>query len=368
MQTASSGRYNILFTTPFNYMFGGGQWSLYYLIKHLNKGVFHPIVLCPGEGELAVKMRSVGAEVLYLKVGRMRYLNPVVIWKLVKIIRKQNINLIHTDSTSETLYAGIAAKLSGIPLVWHIRASQGELLLDSILSVLSTRLILVSNALRLRFKWAKAINKMVTIHNGIDLESFDNFPKLQSIRKEFNIDKDTVLLACLGRIEERKGQEYLIQAMRQVDKVKLILAGSGDEVYLNRIKSLCEGLNISDRVFFAGHREDIPVILKEIDIVVFPVITGEGFSRVILEAMAAAKPVIASDDAGNPEAVEDGKTGYIVPAKDSAALAERINELVMDAKKRKTMGRNGRKRVDDFFSIKKNIEATESLYSNILFR
>ena len=139
MKDVVSKRYKILYTTSFDHMMGGGQWSLYYLIKHLDKAVFHPIVLCPAEGELAEGMREVGAEVIYLNVRRIRYLNPLVIKKFISIIKTRQIALIHTDSSTETFYSGIAARMMRIPLIWHIRVNEREWLLDRMLSLLSTK-------------------------------------------------------------------------------------------------------------------------------------------------------------------------------------------------------------------------------------
>ena len=357
-----SKRHHILYTTSFNRMMGGGQWSLYYLIKHLNKDIFHPIVLCPGEGELADKMRAAGAKVICLDVGRIRYLNPFVISKFVSIIKERQIALIHTDSSTETLYAGIAARIMRIPLIWHIRVSEREWLIDRVLSLLATKLILVAKAIESRFDWLKDTRKTVVIYNGIDLEEFDNFPTISSIRDEFNISKDTVLLGCIGRIEKRKGQEYLVSAMKHIGNAKLVLVGRGDERYTRRMLNLCEEFGISDRVIFAGYRDDIPSVLKDIDILIFPTISGEGFSRVILEAMAAEKPVVATDNGGNPEAVLEGITGYIVPVKNSTILAARINELFANRGKREKMGQAGRKRVETLFVIKSNVGKTEEIY------
>jgi glycosyltransferase involved in cell wall biosynthesis len=358
--------YNILYTTSFSDMAGGGQWSLYYLVKHLNKDIFHPIVLCPEEGDLAEKMRAAGADMIFLRMGRIRHLNLFAVWKLTSIIKKQKINLVHTDSSTETFYAGIAARIMGIPIIWHIRVSEHECFLDRILSLLSTRLILVAEALSSRFKWLKNTQKMVVVYNGIDIEEFDTFRKSSFIREEFNIKKDTILLGFIGRIEKRKGPEYLISAMKNVDNAKLILVGKGKEGYLKRVKKLCEKSGVLKRVINAGYRKDIPSILKEIDIIVFPTISGEGFSRVILEAMAAAKPVIATDDAGNKEAVLNGITGYIVPAKDTIALGIKINELTAGKEKREQMGSSGRQRVEEMFTMERNIRKIEKLYFEVL--
>jgi glycosyltransferase involved in cell wall biosynthesis len=340
---------NILYTTSFSTLNGGGQWSLYYLIKHLNKDRFHPVILCPAPGEFAEKMKSIGAEVLFLKTGRIRNLNPVTVKKFISIIRERDIALIHTDSSTETLYAGIAAKIMKVPLIWHIRARDGEWLLDRILTSLSTRMILVADALRARFQRIDH-QQSPTIYNGIDLEEFDSFAPSPSVRDEFSIPEDAVLLACIGRIEEKKGQEYLISAMKHAANAKLLLAGRADETYLKRLRGLCEELGISDRVIFAGQRNDIPALLRSVDLLILPSLT-EAFSRVILEAMAAAKPVIATDTGGNAEAVIDGETGFLVPIKDTSALADKISNLINNKEKRDSMGSAGRKRLEEKFDI-----------------
>lgn len=366
MSVSAKKRFNILYTTSFAHMMGGGQWSLYYLIKHLNKDVFHPTVLCPQEGELASKMRGAGAEVICLNMGRIRYLNPFVIRRLFTVIKDKQIDLIHTDSSTETFYTGISARIMGIPLVWHIRVSEGEWFFDRVLAMFSTKLILVASAISQRFGWLQTTKKMVVIYNGLDLEEFDNFPGTSSIREEYNIAQDTVLLGCIGRIEKRKGQEYIIAAMRHLDNAKLILVGQGKEDYLNRITKLCNEFNIADRVLYVGYRDDIPSVLKEIDIFVFPTLRGEGFPRVVLEAMAAGKPVVATDNAGSPEAVAVGYTGYIVPTGNTSALATKLKELIADKKKRTVMGEVGRKRVKKYFTIQKNVEKIQEVYRDIL--
>jgi glycosyltransferase involved in cell wall biosynthesis len=357
---------NILYTTPFAGMVGGGQWSLYYLIKNLNMDIFRPIVLCPAEGELAELMRSAGAEVVCFDMGRIRHLNPFVIKRLISLIKQRKIALVHTDSTTETLYAGIAARVMQIPLIWHIRVSDNAWFLDRILSLLSTRLILVADAIKKRFSWLCGSKKMSVIYNGIDLKEFDSFRIASSIREEFNISQSETLLACIGRLEPGKGQRYLIRAMEKVNHAKLILLGRGDNEYTKKLEKFCKRFNVFDRVIFTGHRTDIPSVLRDIDIVIFPTIKSEGFPRVILETMAAAKPVIATDVGGNKEAVINGSTGYIVPPKDSIALGIKIKELMANTKKREQMGNSGRKRVEEMFPIERNIQEIEKLYCEVL--
>ncbi len=365
MLNAGKIRHNILYTTSFTHMFGGGQWSLYYMVKNLNKELFHPLVMCPGEGELAEKMKEAGADIIFLNVGRIRHLDLFVVKKLISIIKNNRISLIHTDSTTETFYAGIAARIMKMPLVWHVRSSTGERVLDRLLYPLATRIVVVAKALHSRFDWIKNKKKVVTIHNGIDLKEFDAFPASTSVRNEYGIDDTTVLLACVGRIEEGKGQEYLVRAMGQIEGARLLLIGEGEFAYLQRLKALSKDMEISYKIIFAGYRKNVPSIMKDIDIAVFPSL-GEAFPRVILEAMSAGKPVIATDVGGNPEAVADGMTGFVVPARDVAGLASKINELICDRKKREAMGLAGRKRVEEMFQIYEDVTKMERLYLNIL--
>ena len=357
-----NGRYNILFTTSFSNMTGGGQWSLYYLIKYLDKERFHPFVLCPEEGELSVKLRPLGVDMIFYRLSRMRYINPFNLITLTGIIRRLKIDIVHTDSTNETFYAGIAARLTGTPLVWHVRVAEGWRRLDRALNLLSSRLVFVSNAVYSRFPWFKGSAKAGVVYNGIDLDDFDSHAPSQCIKGK---GREGVLIACIGRIEDSKGQKRLVSAMKDIDNARLVLIGDGEDGYVRGLEDMIRDMGLSGRVINLGSRKDVPSLIKELDILVCPTLS-EGFSRVILEAMAAGKPVVATDAGGNPEAVEDGVTGYIVPLDDTGVLVERINELVSSKQKREEMGMAGRKRVEKYFTIKKNAESIERVYIEIL--
>ena len=359
------GRYNILYTTSFRYMKGGGQWSLYYLIKHLDKRCFHPVLLCPGEGELAERMRRVGADVVVLRIGRMRHMNPLVLLRLTSIFKRFNIDLIHTDSTTETLYGGLVARAMNIPLVWHIRVEQGSPLIDRVLTALASRLILVAGALARRFPWLKGGDKLAVIHNGVDLEEFDTL-SLCPDRPTPPKDGSTIYIGCVGRIEERKGQAHLIEAIKGMEGVKLLLIGEGESHYMDHIERTVKASGMVDRVYMTGYCRNVPAILQEIDILAFTPLQGEGLSRVVLEGMAAGRPVITTDVGGNREAVVDGVTGYIVPPGDVAALRKRIEDLVRDPERRRAMGVAGRRRIEERFDVRKKVESIEGLYRELL--
>ncbi len=359
--------FSVLYTTAQSTMMGGGQWSLYYLIKGLDKQKYRPVVACPEEGELAEKMRSAGAVVVFYRASRLRAFSFGDVLRLRKVIREHSIVLIHTDSSTETFYAGIAAKLSGVPLVWHIRVSGREPLVDTLLPFFCCRLILVAASLKERFSCSA--EKLRVIYNGYNPALMDKITiQKPLLRDAFALPGDALLLGCFGRVEERKGAHILLKTLQDVPSAYLLLVGKEDEEYGTSLRERFERGGVLHRVIFTGHRSSTETasLMKQIDIFCFPVLWGEGFSRSLLEAMSAEKPVVASSDAGNKEAVHDGKTGFIVPAGDEKGFAERVKELSADETLRRTMGQAGRKRVEEEFTLAKTSAEIDALYQELL--
>jgi glycosyltransferase involved in cell wall biosynthesis len=278
-----------------------------------------------------------------------------------------HVALVDTDAPTETLYAGIAAKIVGIPLVWHIRVSNASFL-DRLLCQLSTKLVLVAKSLESRFPYLDS-TKLAPVINGISIEEYDAVPAV-NIRKELGIDSGTLLVGCIGRIEEMKGQKYLVKAVELLSgitaNIHVLLIGEADGTYLEDIRKMVKTAGSADSFSFLGHRTDAAGIIKNLDLVVSASAFGEGLSRVILEAMAAGKPVIATDIGGAKEAVVHGQTGYVIPARDHRALADVMNLVAASPEKRAHMGAAGRKRVEQNFSLSENIRKTEQIYLEIL--
>jgi len=185
---------NILYFSSFGNEVRGGQESLFQLVANLNRKHFNPIVIVPTfEGGLFSKLRKNGTKVCKLelpKILNFRILNKLkTLWKLLKLIRNHRIDIIHTDGPRNTFYAGFAAKIKNIPLIWHVRASNKDRY-DRVLTKLSTRIILVADTLRSRFKISSADNKFVTIHNGVDLFKFRPRENKKYVRHKYHIDND----------------------------------------------------------------------------------------------------------------------------------------------------------------------------------
>lgn len=358
-------------------MLGGGQRSLLLFLKRLDRTRFKPFLACPSTGGLTEKARKLGIETHIIRMDRLKSLNLVSIWaavlKLKNLIKKKRIDLIHTDSPRQALYAGMAAKQAHLPLVWHVRVSTPEKKsLEKLLYKRSNKVIAVSRAASQRFRdFALAADKVTVIHNGVDLTEFSPQQPDKRLMQELDIPESWILVGTLGQLIPGKGQHVLLEAavkvLDQIPRVKFMIVGDGDQAYRKKLVNLTKELGLSGKVVFAGFWEDIPRIMNILDIVVLPSTTHlEGFSRVIIEAMACSKPVIASHSGGNPEAIDDGTTGFLVPPDNPDRLAGSILRLVKDETKRKQMGEAGRKKAEKLFSIEQNVSRIEKVYEELL--
>jgi glycosyltransferase involved in cell wall biosynthesis len=178
------------------------------------------------------------------------------------------------------------------------------------------------------------------------------------------------LICVVARIEHQKGQKYLIEACgklkAKLQDFHLLLVGDiVDSAYLKECKDIAEKLGIQERITFTGQQENVSQVLSAIDIFVLPSLS-EGFPRSVIEAMGARKPVIVTDVGGCSEAVEDYVSGFIVPAKDLKELSDKINLLGTDKELRSKVGKEARIRVEEMFSIQKNVKQIERAYREIL--
>jgi glycosyltransferase involved in cell wall biosynthesis len=187
------------------------------------------------------------------------------------------------------------------------------------------------------------------------------------VRKEFGIPLGTRVCACIGRAVEGKGIDFYLRAARMLAdrgrNVAFLMVGarSVDRDCQSEMEMLARQLNIEQQVIFTGQRSDVHEILREVDIVVHPSLT-EGLSNVILEAMAAGVPVVATRVGGNPELVEDGRTGFLVPVENADEIADAICRLLDQPEMARAFGNRARQRVIDEFAIDRMLARTEALY------
>jgi len=364
--------FNILYVDNFGEIIGGGQRSLLGLLEGLDKTEFKPIVVCPVEGSLSQEVKKLNIGTRIVNMPSLRQLNLIGLCKgvsqLKKIIKDEKINLVHANGSRAAIYAGLASKLTGIRLVWHVRIVDSDGLLDRFLASLSTRIIVVSEAVNRRFIWMQNRRDGVkTIYNGIDLERFSPVLSGEGIRREFGLDSDTPLVGTVGRLDWYKGHDYFLMAARKViDKFPnchFMIVGEGQK--RKELEDLTKKLNLKNNITFTGDRKDIAEILASFDLFVLSSVS-EGLGRSVIEAMAMRKAVVATNVGGIPEVVRDRESGIVVPAKNVGALAEAIIDLVENNDKTLEMGLSGRRIVKEKFDIKANVEKTQELYKDIL--
>jgi glycosyltransferase involved in cell wall biosynthesis len=301
--------------------------------------------------------------------------------RLAQDIRKRRIDIVHTYGWYPNIFAIPPSWLSARPFrIASIRDAGAYMTPIKIRALkvacaLSDRVLANSAAGR---DWLAAQGvkdeKIEVIRNGIAIpEPARKTAESSRIRKEFGIPAGASLCACIGRVVSGKGIDFYLRAARiladQGRDVRFLMIGavSVEKKYKSEMEILARDLNLEGRVVFTGQRQDVAEILREVDIVVHPSLT-EGLSNVILEAMAAGLPVVATRVGGNPELVLDGKTGLLVPAEDAAAIAHAIARLLDEPQMARTFGEAARRRIIEEFSIGQMLSRMEDLYTRLMER
>lgn len=357
----------------------GGPISLYLLARGLDKIKYKVFYVVPSPGLILSKLKESGIEtfVLEKKLSKNRLLRKLkrqkYPLKISRFIKENKIDLVHANTIFSD-FASQAGSKAGVPVVWHIREDLEDSKYDPILRIinrLSYRVIAISH-------WVKNVltriipeEKIAVVHNGLDLSQFE--PNIESkVREEFNISEDTRLVGTIGSLEERKGIDFFLQAAAKVKskvpKIKFLIVGKslyGQEAYLDQLKDFAKELGVEKDVIFCGARDDIPQIIKALDVVVVPS-RSEPFGRVVIEGMAIKKPVVASDCGGIPEIIENGIHGVLFPVSDVDRLASDVISILENKDLAVRLGEEGRKRVEERFSIEKHVEEVEKVYEEIL--
>ena len=215
------------------------------------------------------------------------------------------------------------------------------------------------------------------VHNGIDLESYAPDPGSAVLRREYGLDPERPTVGMVGVLVPWKGFDVFVDAAARLAHraPRAVFFIVGDEIYDTRghrgyrrhLEEKVRGLGLEGRVFFTGFRRDVPAIMNSLDVVVHASVRPEPFGRVILEAMACGRPVIATDAGGAPEVLgRDGSAGILVPPGDARAMAEAVLELLRAPARRARMGQAGRERAVGGFSSDAHARGVQQVYEEVL--
>jgi glycosyltransferase involved in cell wall biosynthesis len=363
----------------------GASRSVLRLTRRLIKDGFLVTILLPFDGPLAPALKEVGADVIIepslttvtrTQFQHRNFIEMVIgnlrsFFILYRRIRQTSPSLVHT-MTAVIPGGGLAAKLSGVPHIWHVRESFAEFpgmwrIYRWYMVLLSKFIITVSTPIASQFP--AGMRKVKVIHNGFPREEFDGITteRIKAFRHSFHLNDEGILVGVVGRIKyRRKAQEDFVEAAallrEQFPHTRYLCIGSpypGNEQHLEQLLGLIQVRGLENDVICTGDVADIKAAISALDVLVLPSAQPEPFGGVVIEAMALGKPVVATSIGGSIEQVVDGSTGFLVPPANPMELAGAIRKLLADSSLRARMGAAGRQRFLDLFEF-------DMFYRNIL--
>jgi glycosyltransferase involved in cell wall biosynthesis len=297
---------------------------------------------------------------------------------LARYVRRHRIAILHsTDRPRDAVACAVLGKLTAARSIIHAHLKVADWMSGSIRKSMARvdALIGVSEFVaRSLVEYGYDREKTYAVLNAIDLPRWD--PRLGggSVRSELGLTPDTPVIACAARLFRGKGQDQLIRALpavrREFPDVRLLIIGRDDRQamrtsFTEELKGLARELAVSDSVVFTGQRSDMPAVMAAADLFALPS-DEEPFGLVFAEAMAMKKPVVALDNGGTPEVVDDGKTGLLSARGDAAALASNILTLLRDSALRARMGEAGRRVVEQRFTAARMAADVGRVYHSII--
>ncbi len=343
---------------------GGLENGVVNVVNGLNTAEFRSSICCMRRsGEFAARIRP---NVPIVTMGLESGSDPLVVLDMAKLFRKSRVDIVHTRNVAPFFYGLVAARLARIPVVVH--SEHGRTFPERPRRAMAQRLMLrgadaafaVSAQLRadLVRELRVECERFEVIHNGVDVAAF-------GVGEPSPQPPGTLRIGSVGRLVPVKNYALLLQAFARLPaSLACSLSFVGDGPERAALAQLATELGISARVEFAGHRDDVARLLRDMDIFVLPSLS-EGLSNTLLEAMAAGLPVVASDVGGNREIVESERSGLLFRSGDVEHAAAQLLRLAENAALRRSLGQEGAARVRKEFSIEAMIRRYESLYRRV---
>ena len=350
--------------------YGGKENGVVNLVNRLDPAIFENYIFTYVRGgALARRVDPTRCRVVELgdKLGG----DYRLYFKLARAFRRYRIHIAHTHSWATVMEGIIGARLARVPIIIH--GEHGTMKTETKLHIQIQRalwhstdqMLAVSNVLRenlqRQFNFPK--EKIRVIANGVDLSRFTLTRQSDDYKTRLGLPANALVFGAIGRVVPVKAYPTLLQAAKlifdEIPMAHLVMVGDGPQ--LEALVQLAEEYQIAARVHFLGARKDVPEILRAFDVFVLSS-ESEGMSNTILEAMASARPVVATAVGGNPELVVDRETGLLVPPHDPPAMAAAIMKLLRDTELCRQMGWLGRQRVEEKFSLEVMVQNYANIY------
>lgn len=330
--------------------------------------------------ELDEGLAAAGVRVVLVK--KCAKLDGRFLWNLYRLFRSVRPDVLHCFLFTPNLWGRLIGRVAKVPVIItserniDLPKSRLRVWIERLAHPLSDGIIVNAEAIRDVLMSAAHIpaQKIFTIYNGVDVVRFapQQVAKVVAARARFNVAKDELAIVVPGRIMPQKNHLCLVKALSMLDEhqrdgLKVFFVGSPlDPVYKSKVERIVSDSGLEDKVIFTGRREDIEVVYTMADIVVLPSL-WEGFPNVLLEAMAAGVPVVASDIADNHRLVKNQTTGFLFPSDDAPSLAHVLSNLIaMSPEARAELGKAGRREVCGHYTLRSLTNATTELYARLL--
>jgi glycosyltransferase involved in cell wall biosynthesis len=324
------------------------------------------IIACHRNSMLAKKAAESNLKVYELNMVKQSHLATIP--KLMQIIKRERVDIVSTHSSVDSWAGGIAAKMTGRKLVRfrHNLYPLGRDPLTRLIYAMPDKIVAISKSVRDVLLQSRLRDTRITvIDDSVDTGIFD--PAVEDLRQELGIPSGTIIIGNTSTFTQVKGQEFLLQAFNRIFRVQpciLLFAGrlleKSKQKYISHVEK-----ELREKVVFLGHREDIPRVLKTIDIFVFPSFL-EGLGTALLEAMAMERPVVVSDIPTFREFISDRHNGIFMKPRDPEDLAEKVLSLMKDRDLQRQLGTTARNTVIERFSLDTMVTHTESVYEEVL--
>jgi hypothetical protein len=316
-----------------------------------NAGI--PVHVSPlSETVVSARKDSLGLRSIFRMGDVARTLRQIL--QVRRFIRSGQYALVHTNSLKADIIGGIAGRLARKPVIWHVR----DRIADDYLPPLVVRVFR---------RLARLLPNHLIANSSATLSTVGRRPNSSVVSSGVVLD-DRASVVHDGTITEtssqRSAQNSFVQRVGIVGRLTLF----GETAYESQLRDLVKKLDLSHRVKFTGFRPNVAAIMETLDIAVHASTVAEPFGQVIIEAMAACKPVIATNGGGVPEIMLHGRTGLMVPMNDPDAMAEALSRLLSNPKLAHEMGQHGRRHVEKYFTIQHTSAKVMRCYDQVLAR
>ena len=359
-----------------NFHIGGTERQVANLALGIDASHFDLHLAClRHSGELLADLETLRVPRPEFPIGHIYSLRTL--WqgiRLARYVRTNLIQIVHSYGFYPNIFTVPVARLAGASIVVASIRDTGDLLtpmqrrLQKMVCRLADCVLVNAEAIRRSLlEQGYDPSKIVVIRNGITLSKFARKGRSAVLRRELGIPQSARLVAVFSRLNWMKGVEFFLDAAivlaeRFPDVCFLVVGDGGNK---KELEEQAYRLGLGQRIVFTGFRSDVSDLLSEVAISVLPSLS-EGTSNTLLESMAAGIPVIATRVGGNPEVIEDGVSGLLVPPRDSGALADAMGRLLDDEDLASRLGQAGMRRVTEIFSIEGSVHETEHLYQRLV--